>query len=269
MTLVTAWIRQVGDTEELVLASDSRLRFGCAWDYSPKLLSLSRGDSALCFAGDTFYAYPMLIQLKAALEMNEKISSRAVDVFDLRSYVISIIEEMRLAVYDHATGADKPDNDYRFLLAGYSWRYSQFRVWHIQYQENIGKFSYRSVGKYSKEQNNGRKYLFIGDHTGEARKRLNIILRNKELSHGELDFEPLEVLRDMSLDENYPEIGGAPQVTKIYKFGNSMPFNVYWPNKENGSVHFGGRKLLPFERNRYFSIDLADMSVDSNEAKRR
>lgn len=135
MNLVTAWIRQVNNIGELVLASDSRLRFGCAWDYSPKILPLSRGDSALCFAGDTFYAYPMLIQLKAALEMNEKISSRAVDISDLRSYVISIIEDMRLAVYDYPIGANKPDNDYRFIIAGYSWRYGDFRIWHVRYQK--------------------------------------------------------------------------------------------------------------------------------------
>lgn len=262
MTLVTAWIRKVDGIEELVVASDSRLRFGCAWDYSPKLMSLSRGDSVLCFAGDTFYAYPMMIQLKAALEMNNKISTRAVDISDLRSYVISIVEDMRNAVYDYPVGLDEPENDYRFILAGYSWKYKEFKIWHIQYQANIDKFSYRSIGLNPKKQNQGRKYIFIGDHTGEARKRLNQKISETNLAYGELDWEPLKVLRDMCTDSAYPEIGGAPQVYKIYQFMNSMPYNVYWPNKANGSLHFGGRKLMPFEKNGYFSIDMANMGVN-------
>ncbi len=270
MTLVAAWIRQVDGIEELVVASDSRLRFGCAWDYSPKIMPLARGDSVLCFAGDTFYAYPMLIQLKSALEMNEKILSRAVDISDLRSYVISIIEEMRLAVHDYPVGAVQEENDYRFILAGYSWQFSEYRIWHVQYQTNIDKFSYRSVGLYPKKQNQGRKFIFIGNHIGEARKRLNRLVKSKELEYGELDWEPLEVLRDMSLnDTDFPEIGGSPQVVKIYKFMNLMPYNVFWPNKTDGSLHFGGRKLLPFEKNKYLSIDLADMSVNSVAIKRK
>lgn len=44
-------------------------------------------------------------------------------------------------------------------------------------KKNINKFSYRSVGISQKKQGQGRKYLFIGDHVGEARKRLNAILR--------------------------------------------------------------------------------------------
>ena len=271
MTLVAAWIRQIDDVEELVIASDSRLRFGCAWDYAPKIMPLARGDSVLCFAGDTFYAYPMLIQLKSALEMNEKIHSRAVDISDLRSYVIKIIEEMRLAVYDYPKGnVEEEGNDYRFIFAGYSWRFSEFRIWHVQYQVNIDKFSYRSVGLYPKKQNQGRKYIFIGDHTGEARKRLNRLVKLKNLEYGELNWEPLEVLRDMCLDEDaYPEIGGAPQVIKIYKFMNTIPYNVYWPSKINGEVHFGGRKLLPFEKNKYLSIDLEDMSINSIAMERK
>lgn len=269
MTLVAAWIRKVDDIEELVVASDSRLRFGCAWDYSPKIMPLARGDSVLCFAGDTFYAYPMLIQLKSALEMNEKILSRAVDISDLRSYVISIIEEMRLAVHDLPSGTIAQDNDYRFILAGYSWKFSEFRIWHVQYQENIKKFSYRSIGINPKKNNEGRSFVFIGDHIGDARKRLNELVKSKVLEYGVLNWEPLEVLRDMSLNECYPEIGGAPQIIKIYKFMSSMPYNVYWPSKHEGSMYFGGRKLLPFEKNKYLTIDMETMSVNSRTSQRK
>ena len=44
MTLVAAWVRSVGTTQELVLATDSRLTGGHTWDCCPKILSLPRGD---------------------------------------------------------------------------------------------------------------------------------------------------------------------------------------------------------------------------------
>lgn len=41
----------------------------CA-DCYPKVLALPRGDSAICFAGDTLYAYPILLQAVAAVSLN-------------------------------------------------------------------------------------------------------------------------------------------------------------------------------------------------------
>ena len=62
MTISIAWVRNVGATKELVVASDSRLSFGCRWDCCPKVLALPRGDAAMCFAGNTMYAYPVMLQ---------------------------------------------------------------------------------------------------------------------------------------------------------------------------------------------------------------
>ncbi len=58
MTLSLAWIRSVGTVEELVFASDSRLRGGQVWDCCPKIMTLPRTDCLISFAGDTSYAYP-------------------------------------------------------------------------------------------------------------------------------------------------------------------------------------------------------------------
>jgi len=51
MTLCLAWIRAVDQTTELVIATDSRLRSGCAWDCGPKLLPMPRSDLATCGRG--------------------------------------------------------------------------------------------------------------------------------------------------------------------------------------------------------------------------
>lgn len=257
MTLVATWIRKFQGLEELVVASDSRLRFGCAWDYCPKVFPLPRGDSVLCFAGDTFYAYPMLMQLRTAISMNHKLASRAVDITDLRNYLVDIIEDLRSSVYDYPAAAKEEDKtDYKFIFAGYSWKFQEFKIWNIQYQPNIKKFSFRSVGVNPREQNNGRVFLFIGDETKKARERLNRLLAKRPtLSHGELNMEPLEVLIGMIRDGSSVAIGGPPQIAKVYRYMNSMPYNVYWPSREAGKITFYGRPLLKYERNNYFVLD--------------
>lgn len=34
-----------------------------------------------------------------------------------------------------------------------------------------------------------------------------------------------------------------------------MPYNIYWPSEEAGTVAFGGRVLLPYERNQYLAMN--------------
>ncbi len=64
MTLVAIWPRQQASTAELVVASDSRLTGGVTFESGPKLFPLPRGDSVIAFAGDTWFTYPLIIQLK-------------------------------------------------------------------------------------------------------------------------------------------------------------------------------------------------------------
>ena len=195
MTLVAAWIRKTQDIEELVIASDSKLRFACAWDCCQKVFPLTRGDSVLCFAGNSLYAFPMINQLKNAISMNPKLNSRAADITDIRNYLIDVIQDMFDRVYDYAspTLREQDRKSFRFIFAGYSWKHSEYKLWTIHYQENIRKFSYRSIGLFPKEQNHGRIFHFIGDRTELARERLNrLILARPHLSFGEITMEPLE-----------------------------------------------------------------------------
>ena len=152
MTLLAAWIRKYNNTEELVIAADSRLRFGAAWDYCPKILMLPRSDANLCFAGDTMYAYPIMLQIKNAIEMNDKARSRAMDITDLRGHILRIIEDMRNSIYDFPAGLDEFDGtDFRFILAGYSWKFNEFKIWILQYQKDINRFSFRTVSSHEKQ----------------------------------------------------------------------------------------------------------------------
>src|SRR4051794_22519859 len=62
LTIAAGWVRYFGQSQELVLASDSRLRWAGAWDSCPKLFALPRSDAAIAFAGDTMWAYPIIAQ---------------------------------------------------------------------------------------------------------------------------------------------------------------------------------------------------------------
>jgi len=68
-------------------------------------------------------------------------------------------------------------------------------------------------------------------------------------------MEPFEVLRDMLRSNRFPLIGGAPQIMKVYRHANCMPYAVYWPSKESREVSLMGRPLLDYERSSCLVMD--------------
>jgi hypothetical protein len=66
-------------------------------------------------------------------------------------------------------------------------------------------------------------------------------------------MEPFEVLVEMIRSNRYPTIGGPPQIIKVYRHSNYMPYGVYWPSKASGVMTLYGRPLLDYEHPR--SVD--------------
>ncbi|MFI5091108.1 MAG: hypothetical protein ACHP7P_13715 [Terriglobales bacterium] len=229
------------------MASDSRLRFGCAWDCGPKVLLMPRSDVAICFAGDTFYAYPLMLQLSSAIAHYGKSRSRALDVFDLKGHTLRVFNKMRSLISDLPSGRESPDPpDTRFILGGYSWKKKKFAIWVLHFNAYSKAFVFHPVTPWRAS---GRKQVAIeGDHVPEAKKLLIEKLRAAgKISSGGFDMEPFEVLRDMIRSGDYPSIGGPPQLVKIYEHMNVVPYGVYWPNRESGEVTMLGRPLLAYE----------------------
>jgi len=248
MTLCIAWLRSLGDAEELLIASDSRLRMGCAWDCGPKIMTLPRSDAAICFAGHTYDAYPLMIQMANAIASHPPSRSRAMDLCDMKGHTVRVFNHMRAQIHDlpnNQTTADPPDA--YFILAGYSWRKQRFYIWRLHHDASIGKFTYSPVRLWSSVR--GKKQIgFAGDYVPEAKERLIDLLRaRKRLTVGGFDMEPFEVLRDMIRDGQHPHIGGPPQMVKIYRHMNVKPYAIYWPNREAGSLSLLGRPLLDYE----------------------
>jgi len=263
MTLAVAWIRRIRDVEELVIATDSRLRFGCAWDCCPKTFPLPRGDAAICFAGGTMYAYPLLLQIRSAVEFHRRSLNRAQDLTDLKGHLLRVMNDMCSQIDDLPVGQTDPERpDAYFLLGGYSWKHHRFVLWTIHFDAHLKKFTFRPAKPWPGVKGK-RLFAIVGDCVDEAKRRLVALLKGKgKLTTGGFDMEPFEVLRDMIRERVDPRIGGPPQVVKVYRHLNATPYGVYWPKKKGGRVTLLGRPLLDYERTQSLVLDPDDLKAD-------
>lgn len=260
MTLVTAWVRRTAGAEELIVASDSRLTGGIALNHAPKLFPLARNDAVLAYCGPTVVAYPILLQLKASLDVHEESRDRIIDIVDLKAHIEKSIERLRAQIKD-LPSKDLTDRAFKFLLAGYSWRFSKFRVWTFRYDTQTGEFNARSMPR------NGHHFAFMSDvEENEKRARFQLMrtmFRDPKQPKTRLDWEPLQVLLSFIRDPECNDIGGPPQIMKIYRHANILPINVLWPEDrmKNGlrvrtfEINHLGRPLLDYEQTRLLTLD--------------
>ena len=249
MTLCAAWIRhgQRDEGRELVFVTDSRLGGGEAWDQGIKLFDLGRTDCLLCFTGVTTRAYPLILQGSNLKRLNIAWSNPRLDVYDVLESICSLFTEVCAKVEGVPTGTDfLVGSDYvDFLFGGWSWRRQHFGIWKIRYSPELQAFVHEAVH----ESGVPRIYTFLGDHIDEAEELLEVDLRaTGNLKTGLLDMEPMHVIAVMSRDQNnYPSIGGALQIAKVYRSGNSEFFGVMWPSNVNGSPAFLGREVKLYD----------------------
>jgi hypothetical protein len=262
VTLSLAWIRTVGDIAELVVATDSRLRSPFTWDCCPKILPLARGDAAICFAGETYLAYPIMLQLQSALRMHPKSLTRSTDIYDLKGYFLEVINGMRDWMFELPSDPDAAGQESTFfLLAGFSWRRSEFAIWTLSYAKDIKAFTFHPA-RWWRGEDQAKKLTLVGDGVDDAKERLVRILRSKnKLTSGGFDLEPLAVLRDIIRDGEHPSIGGAPQLVKIYRHMNVTPFGMFWPDRKSEQKTLLGRPMLAYETSAFPMLDPDTLEV--------
>jgi hypothetical protein len=260
MTLGMAWVRTTGRTRELIVASDSRLSGGQAWDAAPKIMLLPRTDCVISFAGDTNDAYPLMLQACNAILMHQPAINRALDISDLKGHLIRVMNHVRAYISNLPRGEEiAPPPEAIFMLAGYSWRMKEFRIWQFHYHHHINEFTFKPINFWrARTGNSPKKIGFVGDK--DAIKRASSLLismlrERRKLDQGGLNMEPLEVLRDIIRSEEFPSVGGPLQVVKLYEHMNAVPFAVYWPSRSNGEVTLLGRALMPYETASFGVID--------------
>lgn len=210
MTLVASWIRVTPGGEELVVASDSRLTGGLLLNHAPKLFRLERQDAVIAYCGLTIIAYPILLQIKASLDGHEETRSRVLDIVHLKSHIEKVIESLRSKVAD-LPSEDGTNRAFKFLLAGYSWKTSAFRMWTFRYDVSTGDFNAHSARKSG-------NFLFMSDRAENEKRALDAlsrsIERNPKGSLKKLNWEPLNVLVNVIRDPTISDVGGPPQLNR-------------------------------------------------------
>ena len=256
MTLCIAWIRQKGQTEELVFATDSCLTGGEKWNTGIKLFELPRKDCLLCFAGSTFRAYPLILNLVASIKFDKRLSSQQTDVKEILDYLTELFSDLCADIKEGVGDIHELRAEAEFLFGGWSWKLQKFCIWKLLYSKDAGGFIFEDYHN----QQLSRICIFLGDEIESARE-----LYRKEFEDDNFDaplnMEPLKVLAVMARDkENYHSIEGALQIAKVYASGTSEFFGVMWPSTD-GKPSFLGRELSNFNKPpvRYIDPDTAEV----------
>jgi len=258
MTLCTAHIRQVNDTEELVFATDSCLTGGEKWKHGIKLFELPRKDCLLCFAGDTFRAYPLVLNMVSSIHLDKYLQSPSATLEE----VLEFLSEQFTTLVKTITEVDKERiHDERgsaqFLFGGWDWQKGCYRVWKLHYTKDAEGFVFDEL---TNDSNQTIFYTFLGnadiDVEKEAKERFKKLLSDEDKFGKKLDMEPLRVLSSISLDRSIREVDGSLQIAKIYKSNRTEFFGIYWESSQ-GKPCFQGREYNEINKPlvRYFDPD--------------
>jgi hypothetical protein len=152
----------------------------------------------------------------------------------------------------------------KFLFGGWDWQKGQngaFRVWNLYYSSEVEGFIFDEV---TNDDNKTKFYTFLGDAAfdveKEAKDRFRKLLYDQDKQDAKLDMEPLEVLRDISLDKEIREVDGSLQIAKIYKSNRTEFFGIYWESSK-GKPCFQGREYNEVNKPmvRYFNPDTLEL----------
>jgi hypothetical protein len=211
----------------------------------------------------------LMLQLATSISSFPASRRRVLDFDDMCGHAVRVFNFMLNSIQTECS-RDRVDLDDElaktaFLICGFSWRRQRFRICIIRYE------SKRRVYVKHRHKVLGRTCVFIGDVSGGddisvvAKRMLGQRLRHKGKLRegGTLDWEPFEVLAGIVKSGDYREVGGAPQVAKVYRHHNTQSFAVYWPDSDDGNLTLGGRKAMDFELTDWPRLDAATCKVTS------
>ncbi|WP_294215899.1 hypothetical protein [uncultured Chryseobacterium sp.] len=259
MTLCTAYIRQVNDTEELIFATDSELTGGGEkWDKGVKLFELPNKDALLCFTGTTSRAYPLILNLISSISYEDIFFKISYTLEDLKDHILQLFSTLIRSITDIIDDKHSVRGEAKFLFGGWDWKLGQFRIWIILYDAGEEKFLATELTESSDRTN---FYVFIGeakdiDAEEWANEELTKLLIKDKKLHMKFDMEPLKIIRTASLDKDITGIGGSLQIAKVYKSNKTEFFGVYW-HSVKGRPFFQGREYNEIDKPivRYFDPD--------------
>jgi hypothetical protein len=250
MTIAIAWVAHQADgLRHLYFASDSRSRGGYVFDGCPKIMTLPRSDSAICFAGELDWSYPLMMQISNAIAAHGPSRHRNLDIVRLKDHLLRIASDL----VNSATQSIEEFNaeSAAFIFGGYSWHRADFMIWTFTYNKNKRKFTARPSSNFHHRL---EQIAFIGDWASPYRRQLFHSLRNAPEESKKVEHEPLielsTLLRTCGSNDT---IGGAPQVIRIGAHMNTRTFIVPWGHPEYLTLY--GRKLFEYENCDFWSIN--------------
>lgn len=246
MTLVVTWTRTTKTGRELWMLSDSRLSGSKLWDYGPKIFGIGRSDAVIAFAGDTAWTYPLIAQITSYVESFINLRERVVDFADLYRQILDVLNESPSFVSEPVL-ASEAIPDCSFILAGFSARRKDFLVRRISFHKGRKRFEGAHPKSYG-----GELVAFIGDKEPvvATARRISDLLDASKAKNTRLGMAPAEAFFEVLSSNRFRDIGGAPQVTKVYEHMNQRHFGVYWPPNvpnEEQHIYLRGRRLKPYE----------------------
>ncbi len=226
--------------------SDSRLSGGKLWDYGPKIFSIGRSDAVIAFAGDTAWTYPLIAQITSYIESFINLRERVVDFAETYRQILDVLNESQSFVSEPAI-ASEAFPECSFILAGYSARRKDFLIKRISFHKSRNRFEGSHPKSYG-----GESMALIGDKypVNATVRRISELLAASTSTDARLDMAPATAFFEVLSSNKFRDIGGAPQVTKLYEHMNHRHFGVYWPPSvpnDEQHIYLRGRRLKPYE----------------------
>ncbi|WP_152544747.1 hypothetical protein [Deinococcus phoenicis] len=254
MTLAVCWLRSLPDYQELVIASDSRTRGSVTFDSCAKIVPLSRGDAVMCYAGDTVYGYPLMLQAQTSVDNFYKSKSRALTIDSLVGHLMrffaGVVSDRQLETMPSLHELNKVRVE--FIIAGFCWMHKKFEMYKIVFDECSKKFV-KERAKLAMPGDVDTSFIIAGDDKRHFTTIMRNQIKNKDVKL--FDMEPLYIISDAikSSNEEHLGIGGSIQAYRVYQHMNNAPLPIIL----EGNRYAFGRKLLDYEEMQvsYWSMD--------------
>ena len=228
------------------MMSDSRLSGGKIWDYGPKIFGIGRSDAVIAFAGDTAWTYPLIAQISSYVESFVNLRDRTIDLAEAYDLILKMLNESLSFISEPAHPSMRVP-DCSFIFAGYSVRRKGFLIRRIVFHTGRGRFESRNARDIGDE-----SIAVIGDKgpVGAIARRLSDHLRESSRTGVTLNMVPAKAFFEVLSSKRFPEVGGAPQVAKVYQHLSQKHFGVYWPPNlpiDNQDIYLRGRRIGRFD----------------------
>jgi hypothetical protein len=239
---------------------------------------------ALGFSGSTSEAYPLVLQLTAAVAAFRPAVEGSLEFTYLIEHLGRVVNDMlgRIHTDPAVRGAADPTafatRGDVLLVGGYSRHVNGLILRALQYDRAAGVWKFTRA-RARAAIGAAKIFRVFGDRT--AASRFSFLLREHLAARGKvgnakpLDLEPLEVLwrflgcsesssRPLPLDRRPPTVGGSPQIVHVFPGGQATPLAVRWDSGAEIREYLLGRRAMAYEH-----LDVPLVEFDPSEWRLR